>query len=392
MNLSFSTRGWAGCSFDEWVGAAVDMGFGGVEVYNAHKQDALFEKGGALHRYNIAATVRMLSEKKLSIPCLDSSCDLSLEGGAQVTDIMRLMDLASDLRVPYVCAFASMDNDEAIHAAVSALLEYGQKKNVTLLVKTSGVYADTEKLRGLMNDFACDELAVVWDVHHTCRDNPSETPAQTIKNLGAYVRHVHLRDSDDDMQYNLIGEGNLPIEGIIKALASVNYDGFFSLEWKPAWMEDLQEMDIIFPHYVNYMNRFKNPRTMKKPLYYNKAQTGRYIWKKEALIETTFPRVLDRMAEEFPDQEAIKYTTLNYTRTYSEFREDVDEFARALIAMGVKPGAHVSMWATNLPQWYIAFWATTKIGAVLVTVNTGYKIHEAEYLLRQSDTHTLILE
>lgn len=44
-----------------------------------------------------------------------------------------------------------------------------------------------------------------------------------------------------------------------------------------------------------------------------------------------------------------------------------------------------------MPQWYITFWATTKIGAVLVTVNTAYKVHEAEYLLRQSDTHTLVM-
>lgn len=64
---------------------------------------------------------------------------------------------------------------------------------------------------------------------------------------------------------------------------------------------------------------------------------------------------------------------------------------RALVALGVKSGTKVAVWATNVPAWYIAFWATVKIGAVLVTVNTAYKIHEAEYLLRQSDTHTLIL-
>ncbi|MBQ3639930.1 MAG: AMP-binding protein, partial [Clostridia bacterium] len=51
----------------------------------------------------------------------------------------------------------------------------------------------------------------------------------------------------------------------------------------------------------------------------------------------------------------------------------------------------VAVWASNVPQWYIAFWATVKLGAVLVTVNTAYKIHEAEYLLKQSDTHTLIM-
>ncbi|MBP9988249.1 MAG: AMP-binding protein [Ruminococcus sp.] len=97
------------------------------------------------------------------------------------------------------------------------------------------------------------------------------------------------------------------------------------------------------------------------------------------------------MVEEFPDNYAIKYTTLDYTRTYEEFRNDVDTFARALTAMGVKAGTHVSIWATNVPQWFISFWAVTKIGAVLVSVNTGYKIHETEYLLRQSDTHTLIM-
>ncbi|MBO5762783.1 MAG: AMP-binding protein, partial [Lentisphaeria bacterium] len=139
------------------------------------------------------------------------------------------------------------------------------------------------------------------------------------------------------------------------------------------------------------MSRYELARA-KTALYENKARTGKFIWKKETLIEKTFSQVLDTMVQEFPDQLAFKYTTLDYTRTYSEFRDDVDHFARSLIAMGVKPGSHVAVWMTNLPQWYIAFWATTKIGAVLVTVNTAYKIAEAEYLLKQSDTHTLILE
>ncbi len=109
------------------------------------------------------------------------------------------------------------------------------------------------------------------------------------------------------------------------------------------------------------------------------------------LIDETFPDVLDRMCKEFPDQYAFRYTELDYTRTYPQFRDDVDTFARALIAMGVQRGDHVAIWATNVPAWFITFWATTKIGAVLVTVNTAYKIHEAEYLLRQSDTHTLVM-
>ena len=337
MNLSFSTRGWAECSWEEWLDTATDMHFGGIEVYNAHLTNALFEKGGPFHKYSISATVRTLNEKKLTIPCLDSSCDLSLEDGSAVADVKALMDIARDLRVSCVCAFASSDRPEAIRAAIAELLDYAAQKQVILLIKSSGLYANTTLLRELMNDFACDELAVLWDVHHTCRD-AGEAPDATIKNLGAYVKHVHLRDSDDDLSYNLIGEGTLPIPGVMQALASINYDGFISLEWKPEWMEDLQDREIIFPYFINYMNRFESPRMLKKPLYFNQAQTGQYVWKKEALIETTFSRVLDRMVEEFPDQTAIKYTTLNYTRTYAEFREDVDSFACSLIALGVKPG------------------------------------------------------
>ena len=97
------------------------------------------------------------------------------------------------------------------------------------------------------------------------------------------------------------------------------------------------------------------------------------------------------MVECYPDQYAFKYTTLDYTRTYSQFRDDVDRVAAALISLGVEAGHHVAVWATNVPQWFITFWASVKIGAVLVTVNTAYKIHEAEYLLRQSDTHTLVM-
>ena len=87
MNLSFSTRGWANCSWDEWVETATDMRFGGIEVYNAHQADELFEKGGPFHKYSISATVRSLNEKKLTIPCLDSSCDLSAEDGSAVKDV-----------------------------------------------------------------------------------------------------------------------------------------------------------------------------------------------------------------------------------------------------------------------------------------------------------------
>ena len=389
MNLSFSTRGWGDLSWDQLLQEAVDMRFGGIEVYNLFKFPEFTDRGGPFHSHKVAATFRQMRDLKLKIPCFDTSVDLSTDPDA-VAILTAMLENAKNAQVPYVVACALTENEEQVGENLEALLPVAERNGVGLLLKTSGIYADTARLRSMLESFASDWLGALWDMHHPYRDF-GESADTTIKNLGTYVKHVHLRDSDDNGDYQLIGEGNMPVAEMMRALGSINYDGFISLEWKPEWMEDLQDREIIFPYYVNYMSRFHNTRTRKKSLYYNHDGTGQYVWKKNDLIDLTFPQVLDRMVEEFPDQYAFKYTTLDYTRTYSEFRDDVDTFARALVSMGVRPGMKVAIWATNVPAWYITFWATTKIGAVLVTVNTAYKIHEAEYLLRQSDTHTLVM-
>ena len=390
MKLSFSTRGWMDLSWDEILDSACEMRFGGIEVYNVLKTPEYVEKGGPFHKYSVVATYRDLREKRLVIPCFDSSNDVSRDDPAMLEEVSDLIRLAADMRSPYVCVYAKEDEPDAVRRNLSSLVPVAREAGITILIKTSGVFSDTARLRGLLNEFACDQLAALWDVHHPYRDH-GESPAVSIENLGAYVRHVHLRDSGGDGAYTLIGEGSFPVEQVMNALRSIDYDEYVSLEWKPVWMDDLTDRDVIFPHFVNYMERFERSRDREGKLYQNHDGTGLYIWKKDELVNLTFSRVLDRVAEEFPDQYCFKYTTLDYTRTYSEFRRDVDDFARALVSLGVRPGSKVSVWATNIPAWYITFWATVKIGAVLVTMNTSYKSHEAEYLLRQSDTHTLVM-
>ncbi len=387
MKLSFSTRGWWDQGWDELVSAAEEMRFQGVEIYNVLRYPELIGRGGPFHKYNVIATGRQLKNKGLSIPVFDTNCDMSTPEGK--TELRRYIDIAGDMSVPYVAADAMSEEPDIIKANLSELMDFAEAKGVTVLMKTRGIFCDTAKLRELMDYFASDHLAALWDAHHPYRD-AGESPAATITNLGAYVKHVQLRDSDDADTYNLIGEGSYPVEELMRALYSVDYDGFISLMWKTEWMEELPEQDVIFPHFVNYMSRFESTRGARRSFYPNHDGTGEYIWKKDELINLTFPQVLDAVVDAFPDQLAFKYTTLNYTRTYTQFREDIDNFARALVSLGVKPGSKVAVWATNVPAWYITFWATVKIGAVLVTVNTAYKIHEIEYLLRQSDTHTLV--
>ena len=388
MKLSFSTNYWNDYSFDDFIAIASEYKFKGIEIHDAR---SVF-KGAGNEAGRLTALYRRLFEEQLDISCIDLVGDIAQATDAALTELTETLELARKLHAPYIRVKTSLSDDAAevgVRRFLQSALPLAEKSRVVLLVETVGVYADTARLRRLFEEFISDNLAALWDLHYPFRVR-QESPGETIKNLGAYVRHVHVKDSDSAARPALIGEGSLPLPEMMNALKSVNYDGFISIEWDPTW-DEVGALEIVFPHFVSYMSRYELARA-KTTLYENASHTGKFVWKKETLIEKTFSQVLDTMVHEFPDQLAFKYTTLDYTRTYSEFRDDVDRCARALIALGVGPGSHVAVWMTNLPQWYITFWATTKIGAVLVTVNTAYKIAEAEYLLKQSDTHTLVLE
>lgn len=114
-------------------------------------------------------------------------------------------------------------------------------------------------------------------------------------------------------------------------------------------------------------------------------------------INKTLGDWMDYAAEISPDRPAVVFSDtiqdvkIDYRRTYSELNSECDRIAKAFMALGIKRGDHVGIWATNYPQWLLTLFASAKIGAVLVTVNTAYKIHDAEYLLRQSDTKLLVM-
>ena len=391
MKLSYTIRGWKDRDWSQLCAAAADTRLQGLEI-DSVKNPMLQRKMSPINPELAMAAHRRLAEQDLTVPCIGTSCDFT--GADAAGEIAEAIRSAGDLLVPYVALSTACTDTDAVIAALTPWVAAAEESRVVLLIKTAGAFADTSTLRDVLNHFASDHLAAAWSVFDTWFVG-GETAEQTITNLGAYVRHVRLSDGtpaeDGFIAHELLGEGKLPMQDVMNALRSVNYDGFVSLYWEPKWIAGLEDLEMILTHYAVYMGRFGNPRRQKKHLYKNNAGTGKYIWKKETLIEKTFSQVLDAMVEEFPDQYAIKYTTLDYTRTYAQFRCDVDQVARALIAMGVKAGDKVAIWATNVPQWYLTFWATTKIGAVLVTVNTAYKIHEAEYLLRQSDTHTLVM-
>ena len=109
------------------------------------------------------------------------------------------------------------------------------------------------------------------------------------------------------------------------------------------------------------------------------------------LLDYTLGEMLEHWAFKTPDKEFMVYADRDLRFTYREFNDRVDAMAKGLLYIGVKPGDKVGIWAKNVPDWLTIFFATAKIGGVLVTINTNYKISELGYLLKNADINTLCL-
>lgn len=101
--------------------------------------------------------------------------------------------------------------------------------------------------------------------------------------------------------------------------------------------------------------------------------------------------IVDANAENRKNQTALSYYEYGFENSFSEFRDICRQVAKGLMALGVKRGDHIAVWANNLPEWVYTQFGSAMAGAVLVTVNTNFRAYELEYLLEQSDSTTLIL-
>ena len=384
MKLVFSTKHVNRASFLDLCRYAYDYGYTGFEIYDALKERRQ-HADSVLRNDRAADSNRKLLNRGLSVSALTIPQPVESE---EVTSdmLVRYVELARGAGIERVILrIEEKVSNETLEKKMAAAIAKAEKADIQILLETVGYLAETENVTDIINFFSSAVLGAAWNIRGTFF-GAGESAETTIKKLGAYIKYVRLGDMKDDHTV-LIGEGDLPVDKVINALTSLNYDGYICC----AWNDEVNDPDIVLTHFANYIASLSRDKKEYDKAYYNRDKTGTFVWKKYDVIDATFSDVLDTMVEKYPDQYAFKYTTLDYTRTYTEFRRDVDECAAALISLGVKAGDHVAVWATNIPAWFITFWATTKIGAVLVTVNTAYKIHEIEYLLKQSDTHTLVM-
>ncbi|HOY76844.1 MAG TPA: AMP-binding protein, partial [Hyphomonadaceae bacterium] len=109
-----------------------------------------------------------------------------------------------------------------------------------------------------------------------------------------------------------------------------------------------------------------------------------------ALLEYTIGEALLRAAAQWPGQEALVSVHQGIRWTYEQFSNEVDRLAAGFLALGLKPGDRVGVWAPNCAEWTLVQFATARVGLIQVNINPAYRLSEVEYTLNKVGVKALV--
>jgi len=274
LPIGFSTLG---CPAWEWLKIldfAQQNGFAAVELRGLQGTMDLPSRpefGPA----RLEQSKKEIANHGLRISCVGSSANLHNSGQQheeQLADARRFIDLASQLGAPYVRVFGNKlvgpraPALEHIAAALRELGDYAGPKNVTVLLESHGDFTDSPTLREILEKAGSSHVGLLWDAHHTFV-NGKEDPAVTIKQLGGYIRHTHLKDSrmqGGEAHYVLTGRGEVPVKRQVELLAETGYAGYFSFEWEKVWHPEIEEPEVAIADYARVVTQYLQAATTKK--------------------------------------------------------------------------------------------------------------------------------
>jgi len=271
LPIAFSTLGCPKWEWSKILKFATEHGFAAIELRGLEgNMDLPTHPIFAPDR--IAQTKGEISNAKLRIACVSSSANLYFEDpdkrSKQLDDARRFIDLASKLGSPYVRVFGGKsESDKAlapdattktrVAAGLKELGSYAGPKNVTVIIESHDHFTASSTLRDVLQQAASDHVGLLWDAHHTFA-TAGEDPEFTVKELGRWIRHTHIKDSTgtgENRKYVLTGRGNVPIARQIKALHSIDYKGFYCFEWEKVWHPDIEEPEIAIADYARVVGQ-----------------------------------------------------------------------------------------------------------------------------------------
>jgi sugar phosphate isomerase/epimerase len=269
--IAFSTLGCPAWDWKKILDFADQHGFSAVELRGLQGNMDL-PANPLFSADRIAQTKSDLAAAKLKIACVSSSANLYWDDpekrAKDLSDARHFIDLASALGAPYVRVFGGKAPDDKapapddatkkrVAAGLRELGEYAGPRKVTVILESHDQFTSSATLKDVMHAAESPHVGLLWDAHHTFATS-NEDPEFTVKQLGQWIRHTHLKDSvgeGEDRKYVLTGRGTVPIARQIKALQSIGYKGFYCFEWEKVWHPDLQDPEIAIADYAKVVGQ-----------------------------------------------------------------------------------------------------------------------------------------
>ena len=269
LPLGFSTLGCPTWPWPKILDFAAEHQFASIELRGILEHMDL-TKVPELAPGRIADAKQQLKAHGLRVSCLGASAQMHdmdpAKHAAQLAEARAFIDLAQKLGAPYVRVFGNeyvdgVPRDQMlahIAGALRTLGDYARPKGVTVIIESHGDFTDSPALLELLQRANSPNVALLWDAHHTFVSG-KEQPEDTVRQLGRYIRHTHLKDSvpdGNDRRYVLTGTGEVPVQRQIAALAKIGYKGFYSFEWEKRWHPTIEEPDVAFEQYAKVASQY----------------------------------------------------------------------------------------------------------------------------------------
>ena len=266
MKISYSTLGCPDWSWQKILDESVKMGYDGIEIRGI-EGEMYSPQVKYFNDKNREATLAELKHRNLKMVCLGTSAMFHdpEKIDSAIVEAKEYIDLAEKLGVKYIRIFGNIIPDfskreetlNLIAGGWAEVYKYSEGKDVTPLVEIHGNFNNVGIFKDILKKFTHPKFAVLWDIEHSHKVY-EENFLEFFGFIRPYIKHVHIKDTRKvNGEYKLcgIGEGEIPIPKIISLLSATNYNGYVSLEWEKKWHPELEDCDIAFPKFMNYMKK-----------------------------------------------------------------------------------------------------------------------------------------
>ena len=271
MKMAFSTLACPDWTMQQIVNIASSCGYAGIELRFVEGEDSLY-KLTAFAGKGLAQTRRLLSESRLNICCVDTSCRFhspdSNERQKWIVEGERMADLAAGLGSPAIRVFGDQiqpgcDRESTRGWIADSIYELSHKverSGVAVWLETHGHFASSTETKAILSTSKSDRVGIVWDAAN-CWLESGETPQQGASRMQNEIAHVHVKDVREFGEKwlpVLNGEGTFPLEEMRLALRSIGYDGYASFEWEKKWHPQIPPPEVALPHFAAWFREHWN--------------------------------------------------------------------------------------------------------------------------------------